>query len=141
MNIEGGCHCGRIKYHAVADPEKVEICHCTDCQTLSGSAYRTVVPVDADSFELLCGEPKLYAKTAEDGSQRLQAFCPECGSPLYSSPPEGERGYLGIRVGTANQRDQLIPKNRYWMRSAQAWAQNLSNMNKIEKDQADAQNG
>ncbi len=134
MKIDGGCHCGQIKYRAIADPQEVEICHCTDCQTLSGSAYRTVVPVDAESFELLCGTPKLYAKLADDGSQRLQAFCPECGSPLYSAPPQGERGYFGIRVGTSNQRDELIPKQQFWARSAQPWTKDLSGMTEIEKE-------
>ena len=137
MNIEGGCHCGMIRYRAVVDPEKVEICHCTDCQTLTGSAYRTVVPAEPDAFELICGSPKFYAKTADDGSQRLQAFCPECGSPLYSAPPRGERGYLGIRVGTTRQRDQLVPKTQFWVRSAQAWVQDLSSMTKIQKEQTD----
>lgn len=134
MQVDGECHCGQIKYRAEADPDKVEICHCTDCQTLSGSAYRTVVPVAAGSFELLRGAPKLYAKTAEDGSIRLQAFCPECGSPLYSAPPEGETGYFGIRVGTTNQRDRLVPKLQYWARSAQPWTQDLSAMGRIETE-------
>ena len=118
MKIDGGCHCGQIAYRAEVDPEKVEICHCTDCQTLSGSAYRTVVPVEADTFELLRGTPKLYAKTADDGSIRVQAFCPECGSPLY----------------TVNQRDELVPKNQYWARSAQPWTQDLSDMARIETE-------
>ena len=134
MKIDGGCHCGAIRYEADIDPTKVVICHCTDCQTLSGTAYRTVVPAEANSFELLCGSPKLYAKTADDGSTRLQAFCPECGSPLYSAPPEGEVGYFGIRVGTSNQRDLLVPKNQYWMRSAQSWTQDLSAMAKTAKE-------
>lgn len=134
MKIEGGCYCGQIKYRAEADPEKVEICHCSDCQTLSGSAYRTAVPVDADSFKLLCGTPSLYQKTAEDGSIRLQAFCPDCGSPLYSAPPAGEKGYFGIRVGTTRQRDRLIPKHQYWFRSAQSWTQDLSNVARAEKE-------
>ncbi|MCP4766786.1 MAG: GFA family protein [Gammaproteobacteria bacterium] len=134
MNIEGGCYCGEINFRAVIDPEQVEICHCTDCQTLSGSAYRTVAPADANSFELLSGKPKLYVKTAEDGSQRLQGFCPECGSALYSAPPEGDGGYFGIRVGAINQRDQLVPKTQYWSRSAQPWTQDLSGMSKIETE-------
>lgn len=134
MNIDGGCHCGQIKFRAEIDPEQVEICHCTDCQTLSGSAYRTVVPAEANSFELISGKPKLYAKTAEDGSQRLQAFCGECGSPLYSAPPQGEKGYFGIRVGAINQRDKLIPKNQCWARSAQPWTQDLSGMPRIETE-------
>ena len=50
MRIEGGCHCGFIKYEGDADPEKTAICHCTDCQTLSGSAFRTVVPVGERQF-------------------------------------------------------------------------------------------
>ena len=134
MKIDGGCHCGQIRYRADADPKQVEICHCTDCQSLSGSAYRTVVPVEAASFELLCGTPKHYAKLAEDGSTRLQAFCPECGSPLYSAPADGEKGYFGIRVGTTNQRDRLVPHNQYWTRSAQSWTQDLSTINQIEKE-------
>ena len=46
MRTDGGCHCGFIKYEGEAYPEKAAVCHCTDCQTLSGSAYRTVVPTD-----------------------------------------------------------------------------------------------
>ena len=46
MRIEGGCHCGFIKYEGDADPEKAAICHCTDCQTLSGSALRVSVSAD-----------------------------------------------------------------------------------------------
>ncbi len=44
MKVEGRCHCGQITYEATVDPEKVSICHCTDCQMLTGSAYRATVP-------------------------------------------------------------------------------------------------
>ncbi len=40
MKIDGRCHCGYITYEAEIDPEKVMICHCSDCQTLSGSTDR-----------------------------------------------------------------------------------------------------
>lgn len=58
MNINGACHCGSITYHAEVDPEAVEVCHCTDCQTLSGSAFRVAVPAVEGSFELLTGTPR-----------------------------------------------------------------------------------
>ena len=134
MNIDGGCHCKRIKFRANIDPKQVQICHCTDCQNLSGSAYRTVAPADANSFELLSGTPKLYPKTADNGTQRIQAFCSECGSQLYSAPAEGEDGYFGIRVGAVNQRNELVPKTQYWFRSAQSWAQDLSGMPVVETE-------
>lgn len=47
MRIEGSCHCRRVTYEAVVDPDTAMICHCTDCQTLMGSAFRAVVPAPA----------------------------------------------------------------------------------------------
>ena len=81
MKIDGACHCGNIRYEAEVDPAKVVICHCTDCQTLSGSAFRTVVPTEANSFRLLAGKPKVYVKTGESGNKREQTFCGDCGAP------------------------------------------------------------
>jgi hypothetical protein len=82
MKIDGACHCGFVAYEAEADPELTGICHCTDCQTLSGSAFRTVVSSRRGSFKLRSGEPKIYVKTAESGTKRQQAFCPNCGTNL-----------------------------------------------------------
>jgi hypothetical protein len=122
MKVEGGCHCGHIRYEAVVDPEKVAICHCTDCQTLSGSAYRTVAP--ASDFKLLAGRPKIYIKTADSGNQRQQGFCPECGTPIYSAPV-GDTLIHHLRVGTIRQRAQLPPKVQNWCRSALGWSMDL----------------
>ena len=132
MRIDGACHCGEITYRAEIDANEVEICHCTDCQTLSGSAYRTVAPAMEGTFELLTGELKRYVKTGENGAPRVQAFCPNCGTPIFSSPPDGVRGFFGIRVGSITQRDALVPTHQIWCRSAQSWTQNLSQMGKTE---------
>lgn len=132
MQVNGRCHCGAITFTAELDPEKVLICHCTDCQTLSGSAYRTVAPADDGSFRLLTGEIKTYVKIAEDGTPRAQTFCPECGTPIYAGPVEGGSGMLGIRVGALDQRDQLPPRRQYYCASAQTWVQDLSDVAGIE---------
>lgn len=44
MKVTGQCHCGAIGYEAEIDPARVSACHCTDCQRLSGSAYRVLRP-------------------------------------------------------------------------------------------------
>jgi hypothetical protein len=133
MRIDGRCHCGYITYEAEIDPEKVMICHCTDCQTLSGSAFRTVVFTRENTFKLLSGELKIYVKTGESGTQRPQSFCPECGTPIYSSTMgEGPKVHV-IRVGTVRQRDQLTPKLQLWCRSSQQWLSGLSSIPKSEK--------
>ena len=133
MKIDGGCHCGRITYEAEIDPDNVGICHCTDCQAFSGTAFRTVGAVPEADFRLLSGEPKIYIKVADSGAKRAQAFCAECGSPIYStSVGEGPKVY-GLRLGTARQRAALVPKRQYWFRSAQPWLSGLGAIPTIEK--------
>jgi len=131
MHIDGGCHCGLIRYEAEIDPEAVGICHCTDCQTLSGTAFRTVVSAKKADFKLF-GEPKIYVKTAQSGNKRAQAFCPECGTQLYATSATDPQVF-GIRVGTARQRAELKPRRQIWCRSALGWAMNLEAIAKIPK--------
>lgn len=132
MKIDGRCHCGHITYEAEIDPEKIVICHCTDCQTLSGSAFRTVALTSEDGFKVLSGEPKIYIKTSESGTKRVQSFCPECGTPIYSSTVGDGPKIYGVRVGTARQRDQLVPKTQLWCRSSQRWLADLGSAWQVE---------
>lgn len=127
MKVEGGCHCGRIAYEAEVDPNAVGICHCTDCQTLTGSAYRVSVPAPAASFRLLRGQPKVYIKTADSGSKRAHAFCADCGSPIYAAAPQDTPTY-SLRVGALRQRAELPPKRRIWCRSALPWSLDLQGL-------------
>ncbi len=132
MKVDGACHCGHITYRAEILPEKVMVCHCTDCQTLSGSAYRTVAPVVDGSFELLSGALRTYIKTAESGRKRAQSFCPECGSPIYAASDDDPPVKIGLRVGTIRQRDELRPVLQAWSRSAQSWTGDLDAIRKID---------
>lgn len=135
MKIDGGCHCGNITYVAEIDPDTVGICHCTDCQTLSGSAFRTTVPAARDAFDLRAGKPKIYLKTAESGSKRVQAFCAECGTPIYSAAVTDPQMFM-IRVGTIRQRAELPPKTQKWCRSALDWVMDLRSVRQIARQQA-----
>jgi hypothetical protein len=132
VKIAGGCHCGYITYEAEADPANAMICHCTDCQTLSGSAFRTVIFTQEDSFKLRSGELKIYVKTGESGTERPQSFCPKCGTPIYSTTlGEGPKVH-SIRLGTVPQREQLVPRLQVWFRSAQHWVIDLGSIPKLE---------
>ena len=125
MRIEGGCHCGNITYEAEIDPEKVGICHCTDCQTLSGSAFSASVPAAREAFSLRTGQPKIYVKTADSGTKRAQAFCPDCGAAIYAAAISNPPSY-SLRVGSIRQRAELgTPKRQIWCQSALPWAMDL----------------
>jgi len=134
MKIDGSCHCGHITIEGEADPDKTTICHCTDCQTGTGSAFRVSVPVDGASFRM-SGQPTTYLKTtAESGNPRLQAFCQHCGSPIYSTSPGGDpRPSYMVRVGILRQRREFVPKRQNWVRSALSWIDGLGAIHKNEK--------
>jgi hypothetical protein len=126
MKIDGRCHCGFLSYVAEVDPEKVGICHCTDCQTLSSTAFRVTVPAEPGTLKLTGGEPTTYVKIAESGRERVQAFCPKCGTAIYAAS-EGPQGLerISLRVGAMLQRAELTPKTQHWARSKQAWVDGI----------------
>ena len=134
MRIDGACSCGAIKIEGEADPEKTQICHCTDCQTSTGSAFRVSVPVPGASFKIT-GQPTTYVKTtAESGTHRLHAFCSTCGTPVYAtSMGDGVQPVYSLRVGMLRQRDQLPPQKQIWWRSARPWVTGLDHVPKAEK--------
>lgn len=123
MQIDGACHCGLISFTAEVDPSRVTVCHCTDCQVLSGAPFRAVVPAPIESF-VLRGQPKIYVKVAESGNARAQVFCPECGTPLYAMAAANPTS-LNIRLGCIKQRTQLIPSAQVWQRSSMPWISEL----------------
>jgi hypothetical protein len=132
MKVDGSCHCGKLTFEAEIDPEKVIVCHCGDCQTLSGAPYRTAAPAIKGTFKILSGDLKIYTKTAESGARRLQAFCPECGTPIYAAPEGDGMDLFGLRVGALRQRAQLVPKAQYWHQSRQPWSEDLRTLPKID---------
>ena len=121
MQIDGQCHCGFVTYEAEIDPGAVLICHCTDCQRLTGSPYRVTVSAPREAVTLTGNPPKLYVKTAESGRKRLQYFCPECGSPLFVTGTDEDADTWGIRWGSINQRADLKPVRQIWCASAADW--------------------
>jgi hypothetical protein len=132
MRVNGSCYCGQITYEADVDPNSVRVCHCTDCQQLTGSAFRAVIVVPSDKFTLLTGEPKTYVKTADSGNKRSHAFCGHCGSPMFACAISDTPSYT-LRVGSIRERAQLRPNKQIWCRSALPWVMTLDAVEKFSQ--------
>ena len=135
MNVTGACHCGNIQFTADVDPSQVVVCHCTDCQTLSGSAFRVNAPAPVGLFNLTRGQPKTYIKVAESGAKRLHAFCPDCGTPLYLTAPV-DPILMFLRIGAIHQRDSLRPTLQMWRRSKVSWLHEVESLEGSLEQQA-----
>jgi hypothetical protein len=128
MQIDGGCHCGSIRYQAEVNPDNVVICRCTDCQTISEAPYRANVPVLLSKFAIQ-GTPKRYLKLGDSGAAVATTFCDQCGTALYSQKEGADFVYL--RVGSVNQRAALPPKAQGFCRSALPWTMDLRDVPEI----------
>ena len=132
MHVTGRCHCGAISYEAKIDPERVSICHCADCQRLTGTAYRVSALARLEDFTVLAGEPKSYVKHGDSGAASTQYFCANCGSPIYRA---GEnREFIGIRLGSIDQRHELTPNKQIWCDSALAWTSNIEALPRFQRE-------
>jgi hypothetical protein len=99
---------------------------------LTGSAFRTTVPAARETFVLRTGQPKLYVKTADSGAKRAHAFCPNCGSPIYSAAVSDPQFY-SLRVGCLRERAELLPMRQQWCQSALPWAMNLQAIQQVDR--------
>src|SRR5438067_8553837 len=108
MKVQGRCHCGEITYEAEVEPGSVNVCHCRDCQMLTGSAFRANIAAPAERFCILTGKPREYVKVTDSGARRVHAFCGSCGSPVYSCAPQDPKTY-SLRLGALSEQGCARP--------------------------------
>jgi hypothetical protein len=121
IKVEGRCHCGAITYEAEVEPGTIAICHCLDCQRLTGSAFRANIAAPAERFRMLTGTPREYVKTGDSGAKRVHAFCETCGSPVYSCAADNPRSY-SLRVGALSHNEALgRPAREIWSKRRLPW--------------------
>jgi len=125
MRVTGSCHCGAVRYEAEVDPQAVGICHCTDCQRLTGSAYRVTVAALPGQFQLMAGKARRYRKMGDSGRPSDQFFCGTCGSPLWRVSADGE---IGLRLGCIDQRAAFSPTHQSFRKSALPLAFEIDNL-------------
>ncbi|MHA1524246.1 MAG: GFA family protein [Alphaproteobacteria bacterium] len=82
--FSGGCLCGAVRYKCQTDPVVTGFCQCTDCRKSSGSGHSAHLAVPLDAVKI-SGEVAKYDRPADSGNMVTRAFCPKCGSPVYST--------------------------------------------------------
>jgi hypothetical protein len=118
--MTGGCLCGAIRYRVAQHPDKIIMCHCTDCQKASGAGASANTVVPTDSFEITIGTPKVFSKVVDSGNTLMRAFCPDCGSPIYSRRANAPQMTV-LKVGSLDAPVDLKVVMNIWTRSARPW--------------------
>ena len=117
----GGCGCGTIRYTVTSDPLISYLCHCTECQRRTSSAFGLNMQVTEDNFVIDKGEPASRARTADSGNELSLNFCGDCGTSLFSIP-SARPNIRVIYAGTLDDPSWVPVKLHIWADSALPWA-------------------
>ena len=98
MKFTGGCYCGKVRYEAEGEPLIRGMCHCRQCQYISGGGANVLIAMPISSFCYTSGEPKSFAREDLETPVKRQ-FCSDCGTALVSLPPSMPDVAI-IKVGT-----------------------------------------
>jgi hypothetical protein len=93
-----------VRYRLEGEPLGLGVCHCTECQKQSGSAFGMSLVVPEDAFRLLSGELKSFSVVCDSGRTKQCAFCPECGTRIHHRVFEAA---LSIKPGTLDDTSWL----------------------------------
>ncbi|MCB1382782.1 MAG: GFA family protein [Notoacmeibacter sp.] len=116
LPIKGGCQCGQLRYALKAKPVAFLVCHCTNCQRHTSSAFGESLFADRGDVEF-SGRLASHEWTADSGNRREGLFCPDCGTRLWHGSAGRTLG--NIKAGTLDDPSWLVPAAHIWTRSKQ----------------------
>jgi hypothetical protein len=131
--LKGGCLCGAMRYLLRAEPIFSGVCHCRDCQYVSGGAPAYVMIFPKASLRLTKGAPRAYWSTADSGNRVARSFCEACGTPLFAENGSREE-FVAVKVGSLNDPGAFKPAGHIWTQSAQPWHSIYTSLPRWNKD-------
>jgi hypothetical protein len=96
----------------MAPPQKIYVCHCTECRRQSASAFGISVIVNRSDFRLVRGTPKQWSRLADSGHALDCFFCPDCGSRIWHG--DKERTNISIKGGSLDEPIDLSSAVHIW---------------------------
>jgi hypothetical protein len=120
-----------VRYSANTEPAFVGVCHCTDCQKFTGSAFSVIVAVPKQALTIE-GKLATYSKAGDTGKTIERRFCPECGSSIAdeaSALPD----VVMLSTGTLDDASWVKPGAEIYCDSAQSWVHLQGDMKRFPK--------
>ena len=131
MEITGGCLCRAVRYSITGPPIVTRVCWCRACQYLAGG-NATVNTCFRSEALTVTGALRDFRMTADSGNVMHRSFCPECGTPLFSSA-EARPHLVFVRAGTLDDPGLVRPAVTIWTSSAPGWACFDERLPKVER--------
>ena len=79
----GGCACGAVRYQASGQPIFENHCQCGHCRKRSGTGHGSYLTFPSRAEVKTTGTAKDWRVAGDSGNEKIHAFCPTCGAPVY----------------------------------------------------------
>ena len=137
--LEGGCNCGSVRYRLKEGMRLPPYaCHCTDCQTRTGSAFSEHMLFAMKDFEIE-GPVGKGTLTQPSGAVSSVFGCSQCMARIYATNDQRE-GFGSLRCGTLDNSNEIAIRAHFWVQSKQPWLA-LPDDAKIHMTQPDTSEG
>lgn len=116
----GGCACGAIRYEARSAPILEHHCQCRDCQKRSGTGHSSYLTFAGRAEVSIAGEARTWRVAGDNGNEKIHAFCPTCGTPVYllfAAVPDA----IAVHAGSLDDPGRFKPTLVTYGVSGQAW--------------------
>ena len=119
-DLTGGCLCGAVRY-VLREGFRLNpcACHCTDCQTRTGSAFSEHMLFAVADIELT-GELDCGEYDQPSGAHSRIFGCAKCKARIYAVN-DARAGMASLRCGTLDCSAELVPVAHVWVKSKQPW--------------------
>ncbi len=126
--LEGGCHCGRVRYRIEGDPLRAGLCHCSDCRRSAGAPVVGWAIFRQDQLHPT-GELATYA-SSEHGRRQ---FCPNCGTGLFYLNDEIFAGLVDVQIATLDDPDAVTPIEQIQVAERIGWMRTAHSLTEFER--------
>ena len=130
--LSGSCLCGAVRY-TLREGFRLNpyACHCTDCQTRTGSAFSEHMLFEVSDIELT-GELDCGEYNQPSGAHSRIFGCAKCKARIYAVN-DSRDGLGSLRCGTLDNSATLVPSAHVWVRSKQPWIGLPDNAKTVEE--------
>ena len=120
--IHGSCLCGAVRFEFTKAAGPFDLCHCTRCRKVTGSAFFSGLYVHIEDFRLVAGGELITiyeAPILRTPPAYCVSFCSRCGSPVPN--PSDTSGLLEIPAGLLDEDPGMRPDKHIFIELKAPW--------------------
>lgn len=118
--VKGGCLCGKVRFSAEGEPDRVGVCHCMNCRKHHGAVFYAAAVYSRSAVTV----------TGDTASYEGRNFCPACGSSVFAV--SGDE--MELHLGALDAPDQFQPGYELWNERRESWLPTFEGTETFKRD-------